>query len=195
MSIHSHSIEWSFILPLPPLILLVSQLSGEIVRLRNQREALEKDLRSLHLSHTHLEKTFHHLAGRSAKHVTVEEHQQALEEVQRSVWLPQGQLTLLQSHFLFHLPLRSLLEDLSGKTEADSRMREAQIRVSETYTSLCTYRLVLHRLGSIKLSTCMFCMVTSHSILLQVFQKEKRALATKLTGMCVAILPCIQEIV
>lgn len=54
-----------------------------MAQLRKERESLGKDLQHLRESHSYLQEHVQLLSSRSSQQLTVEEHQQALQEIER----------------------------------------------------------------------------------------------------------------
>jgi len=54
-----------------------------VAQLRKERESLGKDLQHLRESHSYLQEHVQLLSSRSSQQLTVEEYQQALQEIER----------------------------------------------------------------------------------------------------------------
>ncbi len=62
---------------------VVSQLSGQMERTKNECRVLERELADLKRSHAQLQKKFQTLAESFPAHVTLEEHREVLDDIQR----------------------------------------------------------------------------------------------------------------
>lgn len=77
MVTHSVTLLWA------PHLSAVSELSDEVQTMKNERDVEETKLVVLNRSHAQLRLQFEKLMGSLPAHVTLEEHQEALDSIQR----------------------------------------------------------------------------------------------------------------
>jgi Tfp pilus assembly protein PilN len=68
----------------PPIIpATVSELNGELQKMKDERDTVKERLGSLNESHTHLSHQFEKLMATLPAHVTLQEHQEVLANIQK----------------------------------------------------------------------------------------------------------------